>query len=331
MLNSHFLIEAIFARSNNTISELPSVNTPRITDQTVTPTVITGGIGRYESGNQSLNRQFTAKATSVFSSHQLKYGVEYSNVVYNQFNNITGDPFTTPEGKKTATGPAITVLPDTTFGKIYRVTRANYNNGHDTTQHYVDVFAQDSWRVTNRFTINPGVRLDQETLDGDLVKGWKLKNNWAPRIGAAFDVTGDGRTKIYGNYGIFYARVPNDLAARALSADDGFSRIDYFDAGLTRPVPAGTLTQTAPGGALTTTHVILLGTGAGRSRSDREAELHERNRASASSARSRSTRRSACATCTATRRACSRTSRTARWRPTSCPRRRPFPAAPRTS
>ena len=53
-------------------------------------------------------------------------------------------------------------------------------------------------------------------MSGTIIKDWSLKNNWAPRIGATFDVTGDGRTKIYGNYGRYYARIPNDLAARAL-------------------------------------------------------------------------------------------------------------------
>ena len=262
VVNSHFLLEANFARSNNTISELPSVDTWRITDQTVTPNVITGGIGRYEKGNQSLNKMGAIKATNVFAGHQLKYGFEYSDVAYIQFNNITGPTFTTPDGRTTATGATITVLPDITFGKIYRVTRANYNNGHDTTQKYYDAFLQDSWKIGNKLTINPGVRWDQESMDGNLIKGWQLKNNWAPRLGATYDPMGDGRTKIYGNYGIYYNRVPNDLAARALSADDGFSRIDYFDAGLTRPIAAGTVTKTSATAAATTTHVILLGSGA---------------------------------------------------------------------
>src|SRR5215471_6908597 len=260
VLNSHFLLEASFARSDNTIGELPSNDTWRITDQSVTPTVITGGIGRYEKGNESLNKMGALKATSVFGGHQIKYGFEYSNVTYQQFNNITGPTFLGQDGRQTATGATITVLKDVNFGKIYRVTRANYNNGHNTKQRYTDVFVQDSWKVGNRLTINPGIRYDYEVLDGDYTTGWQLKNNWAPRIGAAYDLTGDGKTKIYGNYGIFYARVPNDLAARALSKDDGYTRADYFDAGLTKFIPNGTATQ-VPGSAVVTNHFILAGVG----------------------------------------------------------------------
>jgi hypothetical protein len=93
-------------------------------------------------------------------------------------------------------------------------------------------------------------------MSGTIIKDWQLKNNWAPRIGATFDATGDGRTKLYGNYGRFYARVPNDLAARALSADDGLSRGDYYDANLTQPIPEGTLA------AGVTRHFIVAGVGA---------------------------------------------------------------------
>jgi hypothetical protein len=74
-----------------------------------------------------------------------------------------------------------------------------------------------------------------------LIQNFTLKNNWAPRIGATFDPMGDSKTKIYGNFGRYYARIPNDLAARALSADDSTSRADYFDAALTQPIPNGVL------------------------------------------------------------------------------------------
>ena len=56
--------------------------------------------------------------------------------------------------------------------------------------------------------------------------------------------------------------MPNDLAARALSADDGIQRIDYFDAKLTRPVPNGTVTQTSPTAAPITNHFLAAGVGA---------------------------------------------------------------------
>lgn len=261
VIGSHWLLEATYARALNRINELPSVNDWRMTDRTVTPAVITGGIGFYEAGNRSLNNQFAAKSTNIFGDHQLKYGFQYDDVDYSQINQRTGPTFTAPDGRTTATGAQITILPDVNFGRIYEVTRANFNSGRTTLQKYANFFVQDTWKATDRLTINPGLRYEQEQLAGTIITDFKLKNNWAPRIGATFDVTGDGKTKLFGSYGRYYARIPNDLAARALSADDSTSRADYFDAQLTHPIPNGVVTQVPDGGEITN-HFVLAGVGA---------------------------------------------------------------------
>jgi hypothetical protein len=124
---------------------------------------------------------------------------------------------------------------------------------------------QDTWQVGNRLTIRPGIRYEQQTLVGTLVDDFTLKNNWAPRVGVTYDVAGNGRSKAYASYGRFFSRIPNDLAARALSSDAGVSRADYYDAALTRPIPDGvqTITQT-PGGtpSAVTQHFQMQGVGA---------------------------------------------------------------------
>jgi hypothetical protein len=257
-----WLLEGTFARALNRIEETPSVDAWRVTNQTVTPTVTTGGIGFYEAGNRSLNRQYGGKATNLLGHHELRYGFEYDDVVYSQVNQRTGPTFTAPDGRQTATGAQITILPDVNFGQIYRVTRANFNTGRTTTQRYAEFFVQDSWRVKDRLTINPGLRYEQEKLAGTIVTNFTLKNNWAPRIGATYELSQDGKSKLYGSYGVFYARIPNDLAARALSADDSTSRADYFDPNLTRPIPDGIATIDPSTSAAITNHFVLAGVSA---------------------------------------------------------------------
>ena len=49
---------------------------------------------------------------------------------------------------------------------------------------------------SNRLTINPGIRYEQEKMAGSIITDFQLKNNWAPRLGATYDLTGDGKTKV---------------------------------------------------------------------------------------------------------------------------------------
>jgi hypothetical protein len=243
VLGPHFLLEASWARAKNDTTEIPSVNTWSVTDTTVTPNVFSGGVGFYETHNLGIDNQLSAKGTNVFEalgSHELRYGVSYQLITYNNVFNRTGPTFTLPNGQQSVTGAEISILPDPTYGQIYRVVRANTTDTHNTKQDYWSLFIQDSYKLGSHLTIQPGIRYEQQKLIGNLTS-YTFSGNWAPRVGAVYDPFGQGKFKIYGNFGLYYSIVPNDLAARSLSADAGITRADYFDASLTQPVPTGVL------------------------------------------------------------------------------------------
>ncbi|HEX8146105.1 MAG TPA: TonB-dependent receptor [Pyrinomonadaceae bacterium] len=94
------------------------------------------------------------------------------------------------------------------------------------------VFAQDSWKVNRKVTLNYGVRYDYELTDQLAVQDFvdplsgvavpatgtqafydafrvqqgfpRDKNNFAPRVGVAWDVRGNGSTVLRAAYGLFY-------------------------------------------------------------------------------------------------------------------------------
>ena len=96
----NLLFEASASHAFNKIAETPSVDAWRVTDTTVVPNIITGGIGAYEKGNESKNYQYTAKATWVAGGHQVKIGGLFEDVEYAQVNQYTGPTFTAPTARR---------------------------------------------------------------------------------------------------------------------------------------------------------------------------------------------------------------------------------------
>ncbi len=87
-------------------------------------------------------------------------------------------------------------------------------------------FVQDDWKATPNLTINMGLRWEgQYNPENDRPNtdfpafADKLvddTDNWAPRLGFAWDPSGNGKTVIRGSAGIFYARTPTLLFSNPL-------------------------------------------------------------------------------------------------------------------
>ncbi|MEJ7698707.1 MAG: TonB-dependent receptor [Pyrinomonadaceae bacterium] len=70
--------------------------------------------------------------------------------------------------------------------------------------HNTSVFVQDDWKVNRKLTLNLGVRYDDETVSSD-------NNNISPRLGFAYDPSGDAKTVIRGGFGLFYQNTPFEI------------------------------------------------------------------------------------------------------------------------
>jgi len=101
----------------------------------------------------------------------------------------------------------------------YRIDGLPYFYGND--QKGISAFVDDSWRISDRLTLNIGLRYDyhkglipsfprlnpdgspsDEMVPGiDPVFTW---NNLSPRLGFAYDVGGNNKTVIRGSFGVYY-------------------------------------------------------------------------------------------------------------------------------
>jgi outer membrane receptor protein involved in Fe transport len=97
------------------------------------------------------------------------------------------------------------------------------------------LYVQDTWRVTPRLTVNAGVRMEREFMPPyqRVVNGREVANpidfSWgdkfAPRLGAAWDITGSGDWKLSGSFGLFYDVMKYGLARAAFGGETWFSHV----------------------------------------------------------------------------------------------------------
>lgn len=94
------------------------------------------------------------------------------------------------------------------------------------------LFVQDSYQIARRLTLNLGVRFENENVPNFGSAGTtSIKFGWgskvSPRIGGAFDLLGNGKTKVFASWGWFYDRFKYELPRGSFGGD--FYRRDYFE------------------------------------------------------------------------------------------------------
>jgi len=252
LLAPAWLLEASVGRSYQTFADTPYLNQWAITDRTVTPNGHSGGKGSYDANSEGTSLQYEVKSTLLFGSHEIRFGGSYNSTDMEDNSAFTGPPITLPNGQQTTSGGTITIYPDPKYGEIYRVSQALLFSQQRSDVDYLGLFAQDKVQMGSRLTISVGLRYERERMAGS-AETFAFGDNWAPRLGFAYDPTGQGTLKLFGSLGVFYAQIPSDLALTAFSPYGRVSRADYFDAALTEPIPEGVLA----GG--TTTHFLTKG------------------------------------------------------------------------
>jgi hypothetical protein len=100
------------------------------------------------------------------------------------------------------------------------------------------LYLQDSWTIAGRFTINAGLRAEQEYVpaytDDPKYKNvrpinFHFKDKLAPRVGFVYDVLGDSSLKVFGSYGLYYDVFKLYVAGASFGAAKGKSAYYTLD------------------------------------------------------------------------------------------------------
>ena len=189
--------------------------------------------------------QFADSLTFISGNHSLKFGGEFSNIFaeqtfgFNQTGVYTFAGLTGTTAILDAIGNTRNVTsPTSPFYGRFDTTTARYNRqiGNLSAAYTVrelSFFGQDAWRITPKFTLNYGLRYEKQinpeaeannTAILNLIQNTAFpilgnkginpsvipdsENQLGPRLGFAYDPSGDGKTVIRAFTGIYYARTP---------------------------------------------------------------------------------------------------------------------------
>ncbi len=121
-------------------------------------------------------------------------------------------------------------------------------------------FVQNDLRASNRLTLNLGLRYEYQQLPEPQIPNPLYpptarfpsdKNNFGPRLGFAYDMTGDGKTSVRGGYGIYFGRIINSTISNAITntgTDAGQTRVFVSQTASNAPVYPNTLQSASAAG-----------------------------------------------------------------------------------
>jgi TonB dependent receptor/TonB-dependent Receptor Plug Domain len=147
--------------------------------------------------------------------HDLKFGAQYQYSTADNFNDGNANGTYSFGRSNAAFNPA----DPRTYPDRFSI-RVGGPNRFLQKVHFATAFAQDKWKMTDRLTLNLGLRYDVEIVPIDETDNPTFASpsdypvdadNWQPRVGVAYALGADRRSVLRGGIGKFYERTYFEL------------------------------------------------------------------------------------------------------------------------
>lgn len=112
-------------------------------------------------------------------------------------------------------------------GEGYWVDHYTYSTATSMSLKQQAYYLEDRWQVSDDIMLSLGLRNDKFTNYNVAGKPYVASGDqWAPRLGASWDVFGDSTLKVFANAGRYFLAMPNEVAVRGAAA--AYHTDEYF-------------------------------------------------------------------------------------------------------
>ena len=176
-------------------------------------------------------RQVSYVLAQTAGNHSVKAGgeVRTQQMALDDWRNPQGTFTFTGRYTGNAMGDFLLGFPSqtTTFTGLVFMEQVNWQTA---------LFVQDEWRLSPRLTVNYGIRYEYQAPDREVENRWGTfdptlgqsvqvgtngvpetirsaeKDNFAPRVGMVWDISGDGKRALRAGYGVYYTSFVHNIA-----------------------------------------------------------------------------------------------------------------------
>jgi len=169
---------------------------------------------------------------NAFGSHAIKAGVQLESIDNAVSSGEVGNDYEIRWGLTDRYGLGVRG----TYGSV--AVRRFRTEGAASASN-VGLYLQDTWTIAKDFTLNLGVRTEQErvpnfgaatdpTLPENAIE-FDFKDKLAPRLGFSWDVMGKQKVKVYGSYGTYYDITKLEMPRGSFGADKWITHVYPLD------------------------------------------------------------------------------------------------------
>jgi hypothetical protein len=208
------------------------------------------GLGEYQNPNThdygfSIDAQKTVRA---LGSHTFSIGWAFERTIYDSNRDYSGGRFVLPDAIATAPAGNPGLVGQTTGAAFYlanapagctnrqlcpiyaatgqpvylRQVRGILSSSDvSSSEGYHVLYGNDNYSIGRHITLNLGIRWEEEQLNGPNQQ-YVFVDNWSPRLGINIDPFGDGKSKVFFNWGHYTQALPADAAIRELNQEEDF-------------------------------------------------------------------------------------------------------------